>query len=305
MDGPTTDFTKACYHNVYPAISPVRSELSQVGQNVLITGGGTNIGKVIAKSFAIASAKTVVIVGRRINVLTSAVAELQQAAEAAGSSTQFLARSCDVADSTMVNSLWDFLSAQRIHIDVLVLNAVRFTEPKQLVDLGIDEVWRQFEVNVKGPLHFTERFQKQSGRGQKFLLNVTTAAMHMLHNSMVATRPSYSLTKASITYAAQVIADSVKPEEIQVISFHPGMIYTDIWKSIGITQDQLPFDTLELAGGLAVWAASKESAFLHGRYIISNWDVDELAEGETKAHLEENPDYLRLAVIGLRGTDRA
>ena len=64
-------------------------------------------------------------------------------------------------------------------------------------------------------------------------------------------------------------------------------------------------DLDDLPGAFAVWAASKEAEFLHGRYVWASWDVGELSKGETRKCVDENPDYLRVGIVGLRGTNRA
>lgn len=56
-----------------------------------------------------------------------------------------------------------------------------------------------------------------------------------------------------------------------------------------------------LPGAFAVWAASKEASFLHGRYVWNSWDVEELANSETLARLKEDRDYLKIIVKGLKG----
>lgn len=162
-----TDFTPTVHRDVYPAISPNRPELTQAGKTVLITGGGTGIGKATAKNFILASAATVIIIGRRAEKLKEAVKELEQVAKDTKAPTKIVARSCDIAKSAESNSLWDDLAAEGTAIDVLVLNAAAFSDPKSLFDLGIDQVWYQMEVNVKGPLLFAERFYKQTSQGQK------------------------------------------------------------------------------------------------------------------------------------------
>lgn len=307
IDVPTSDFTKVAHRATYPAIDPARPELSQAGRTVLITGGGTNIGKAIATAFTIAGAKTVIIASRNKAVLDAAAADLQKHAASIKSPTTVISRPCDVSKDEEVVALWDWLAAENITIDVLVLNAAMFAEAKLLHQLGIERLWKEFEVNVKGPLYFTEKFlnQKDFASSPKALLNVTTAAIHMLQNPIVQARPSYSLTKSAATYAVSQVADSYKPEQLQVLSFHPGMLYGDGWKAFGITEDMIPFDSLDLPGSFSVWAASKEAHFLHGRYVCANWDVDELLTGVTKKHLDEDPDYLRLAITGVRGTNRA
>lgn len=53
-----------------------------------------------------------------------------------------------------------------------------------------------------------------------------------------------------------------------------------------------------LCGSFAVWAASKEAEFLHGRMVWSAWDVDELATGEVRNKIESDPEYLRASIVG-------
>ncbi|CAK7235113.1 hypothetical protein SBRCBS47491_009180 [Sporothrix bragantina] len=307
LEPPISDFTKVQHQKTYPTIDPSRAELSKAGQVVLITGGGTNIGKAIATAYTTAHAKTVIIASRNKAVLDATAEELQKYAASIKSPTQIVVRTVDYSKDEEIVGLWDALAAENITVDILVLNAALFAEAKLLHNLGIERLWKEFEVNVKGPLYFAEKFQKQKGflDSPKALINVTTGAMHMLDNPLVSSRPSYPLTKASATFAVSQIADAYKPEQLQVLSYHPGMLYGEGWKAFGITEDMLPFDTLDLPGSFAVWAASKDAHFLHGRYVAANWDVDELNSGETKKHLEDNPDYLRLAVTGLRGVKRA
>jgi len=162
-----TNVTPTVHRAPYSTISPTRPELSQAGKTVLITGGGTGIGKAIARNFALASAAIVIIVARQADRLKNAAAELEKDAKDTHSPTKFIARSCDVTKSLEVTALWTDLAAQGIKVDVLVLNAAKFSGPQTLFELGIEEVWSQFEANVKGPLHLAEQFHKQPGESQK------------------------------------------------------------------------------------------------------------------------------------------
>lgn len=56
---------------------------------------------------------------------------------------------------------------------------------------------------------------------------------------------------------------------------------------------------VSLPASVAVWAASDEAAFLHGRFIWARWDVEELASGEIRERLESDEKFLRIGVHGL------
>jgi NAD(P)-dependent dehydrogenase (short-subunit alcohol dehydrogenase family) len=165
-----TNVTETIHQKPYHAISPTRAELSQAGRSVLITGGGTGVGFSIAQAFIRASAATIIIVGRRAEVLNSARLRLEEEAKAVGARTKIITKPCDVISTTEVDKLWEDLRKQDISVNVYIANAAKFTEVQPLLELGTDEVWNQVETNVKSPLHFAEKFWKQPGDNQKVRL---------------------------------------------------------------------------------------------------------------------------------------
>jgi NAD(P)-dependent dehydrogenase (short-subunit alcohol dehydrogenase family) len=78
----------------------------------------------------------------------------------------------------------------------------------------------------------------------QFIVNVTTANIHATQHPAVATRAAYTVSKFAGTLFFQCLAQDYPPEKIQIISFHPGLIYNDYWKSLGI--DPKHFDDGEL-----------------------------------------------------------
>jgi NAD(P)-dependent dehydrogenase (short-subunit alcohol dehydrogenase family) len=85
-------------------------------KHILVTGGGTGLGKSIAKRYLELGAE-LVICGRRSEVLETAAAELRAATR--GSITT---ESCDVRESDQVEAMMDRIW-QRKPLDVLVNNA--------------------------------------------------------------------------------------------------------------------------------------------------------------------------------------
>lgn len=130
---------------------------------------------------------------------------------------------------------------------------------------------------------------------------------------------SYGLSKSAGTLFAQLLANQIPPEKLQIVSYHPGSVWNPGWP---LPKDAGEFDdrtlrlqlsvpglglttTASLAGAFAVWAASSEAAFLNGRTVWASWDVEELAKGEVRKMIEEDGDYLRISVVGYHEAKRA
>ena len=264
----SSNFTKIYHTAPYPTISPTRPELSQAGRTVLVTGASMGIGRAIARNFALAHAETVVLVARNLDTLKATLAELQQAAIAANSPTKYLAHQADISDPTAVASLFTWLATSGIAVDVLINNAAVLSEMRSILDQGAEKIWSQFEGNVHGPLLLIDAFYKQPllTNKQKYLVHISTQAIHMTSHPIVRAFPSYCLTKQAGTLLMQMLALEVDPAQMQIVSVHPGVIFNHAWASA--PEEARPkFDDENLPGQYAVWAASEEARFLHGRFV--------------------------------------
>ncbi|CAI6339128.1 unnamed protein product [Periconia digitata] len=300
-----TNVTSTTHNTTYSALSPTRPELSQANRVVLITGGGTGIGKSMAQHFALASASHVIIAGRRVDVLDAAVKELSEAATEAKSPTQFLRYKLDQSSKSDITALFEDLAAKSLAVDVLVLNAAKFADMTPLVELGTDELWGHMEANVRSAMYLTEFFMKQNPDKKKYLVNMTSAVIHSQTHPMVVNLAPYYISKSAAAVYIQAIANQTSREQLQVVTLHPGTVFGDGFERIGITEDMLPFDDVKLPGSYGVWAASDEAAFLHGRTVWAAWDVEELANGDVGKLIKSDPDYLQMSLVGLKLGNRA
>ncbi len=57
--------------------------------------------------------------------------------------------------------------------------------------------------------------------------------------------------------------------------------------------------TENLPGHYAVWAASDEAKFLHGRFTWAAWDVDEISSGPIRDRITADGNYLKVGVVGV------
>ncbi|KAI0815863.1 putative short-chain dehydrogenase [Xylaria sp. FL0064] len=301
MWGKYANLTDRVHKNTYASIDPSRPELSQAGRTVLITGGNSGIGYGIAQAFLRASAAKVIILSRRKEVLAEAAQRLAAEGAAAGYKGEVVGVPCDMNDPAAVDALWARLRDDGVVVDVLVLNVAMFAPKKPLLEVGTSEVWKIFDANVRAQMQMVERFYKQEGKGAsdiKNLVHVSTAAIHDFFR-IAANAVGYGLTKNAGQLTMQLIAKDTPPEKMQIVSYHPGALYTDAAKSSGWTEDALPWDHIDLPGHYAVWAASPEAKFLHGRFTWASWDVDQLKDGELRKRIDEDPYFLRIGVNGL------
>ncbi|KAI0205875.1 short-chain dehydrogenase [Astrocystis sublimbata] len=296
MFGKYATFTDPVHNNTYPAISPERPELSQAGKTVLISGGNTGIGYGIARGFAKASAAKVIITGRRTEVVAQAAENLKREA----GETEVVGIPCDVSNEASVEALWSRLKAEGTVVDVLVLNAVAFPPEKPLRDIGVKDIWKLYDSNVRAPLQMSEEFYRQERKGgsaTKYLIYVSSVSVHDF--SVGKEFPGYGLTKHSVQLGLQLIAQDTPSEELQIISYHPGAIFTENAQGKGYTEDMIPWDHVDLPGHFAVWAASPEASFLHGRFVWASWDVEKLQNGEIRKRIDDDPAYLKIGINGL------
>lgn len=102
--------------------------------------------------------------GRRKDVVATAVRKLTDEASA-GYTGEVVGVPCDVTDAAAVDALWARLRDDGVVVDVLVLNMAKIAPKKPLLEAGTDEVWKNYDGNVRAQLQMTERFYKQEGKG--------------------------------------------------------------------------------------------------------------------------------------------
>ncbi|CVL08347.1 hypothetical protein FPRO06_12751 [Fusarium proliferatum] len=278
----------------YEAISPSRPELSQAGHTVLVAGASTGIGFSIAESFASASATRLIITGRRKDPLSNAADKIKTKY----SSVEVIPIINDFADENATREFWKKLAEDGVFVDVLVLSAAKMWLPNTILGLGYEIFKDGLGVNLTAPYLWTSLFHKQreiDPSRKLVLLNLSSIAIHLTQLSVPI--PLYSITKSAGTMMMQHIAMTVPSSEMQVISFEPGLHYTESFERF-TDENSFKWDDIKLPGDFAVWAASEEAEFLHGRFIWAKWDVNELKAGPLRKKIDSDSSLFRVGVSG-------
>jgi NADP-dependent 3-hydroxy acid dehydrogenase YdfG len=230
--------TRTWHTRSYPSISPTKLSLSLAGKTILLTGGGSGIGLSIAKSLALASAKNLIILGRRESVLSSAAETITSTA---GNKTRVHPVVCDVSKKEDVDAAFEKIGKllSGVKIDVLVLNAGYFTGLRPLGTETVSEWQTAFEVNVLSLYLVTTAFLSHHPENKKgMIINISTAIAH-LSASYFHGFSSYAATKLGGTKFMSYVEEENK--DLKIVNVHPGQVTeTDMaGKAKGDDQNEL------------------------------------------------------------------
>jgi NAD(P)-dependent dehydrogenase (short-subunit alcohol dehydrogenase family) len=217
--------TKTWHTKPYPFISPTRPELSAAGRSVVVTGGGTGIGKAVAIAFAQAGAKSVAIIGRRLDKLQSAVSEISTAVPD-GTQALVIYEQVDLLSSAdTVRGMRSIADKVGGTIDVLVSNAAPLPEPSAgsstFAEVTDEEVLGGIRGFVMTALHAIQAFLPLTGPNPVLLSTNTCFA----HWPAVRGFGMYSFVRAALLKMTDYI--QAENPHVRVISTQPGWVATE------------------------------------------------------------------------------
>lgn len=205
--------TQKAYNATYPAISPLRPEVSLHGKTAIVTGAGTAIGRESARAFAQAGATTIFLIGGRREALLAETAEAIK--KEFGNAVTVDYATADMTDTATIRNILDGRVQQW---DVLLLNAGYLATPATIVDADLDNWGRCWDVGVKGNLQMIQSLLPKRRPGAAIL--AASSAIINLPPEWAARIAPYAATKTAIAKFFEAFA--VKVPDVQWVSFHPG-----------------------------------------------------------------------------------
>lgn len=173
---PGYHFTPTIHHGTYPAIDPLRANLT--GKVVFVSGASRGIGRSIAISFAKAGAAGIVIAARTDEDLKDVEDDVLRAAAEAKRSTRVLMVYLDLLDGASIQSIASQVREEFGRLDVIVNNAATIDRPLPLSSNDMDDWWTPFTVNVRGTLTVTRALLpllKSTESGGKVVINIVSS----------------------------------------------------------------------------------------------------------------------------------
>lgn len=204
---------------------------------ILITGAGTGFGKEIA--LRLASQGHDVIAGVEI---IAQVNSLRFEAKARGADLRV--EKLDVTDPDDRQHAWTW------DVDVLLNNA-GVSEGGSTVDIPEDRLFRQFDVNVFGPVLLTQRFAKRMAARRRGRIVFMSSVAGLTTDPFTG---AYSGSKHAVEAFADALDQELAEFGVTVATVNPGPFLTGFndtmfeeWKTWGDDPSQRLFDYSELS----------------------------------------------------------
>ncbi|KAK8104408.1 uncharacterized protein PG998_011441 [Apiospora kogelbergensis] len=269
-------FCKKRHSKPYPFIDPAKADLS--GQTVVITGASRGIGRAATFSFVRAGCRRLVITARSApeGLAAELRKEATETARAGSAELDVLALAVDVTDNASVEAAAATV-ADRFGgvVDTLVNNAGYLPAGADRMGEADAADWLHCaEVNLKGLYRVSRQFLPLVLRSPsaRTVINVGSAGAHHVVPAMSA-------------YQTRLVA----------VTVHPGCIHTELALGLPANYHHLLTDAPELPADTFVWIAKERRAWLSGRYLEANWDMEEF-EGKQEDVVKRDVLKFRMTV---------
>lgn len=204
------------------------------GRTVLITGGTSGIGLELAQRL-LARGNAVVVTGRDDKKLAQAQTALPG----------LRAIRSDVSDPADIDSLHDQVMAEHPALDILINNAGIMRNIKLRDDHGLDDLTREIDVCLTGPMRMIQRFLPHLlSRPEAAIVNVSSGLAFV----PFPPAPIYSAAKAGLHAYTQVLRVQLRDTRVAVVELAPPGTDTSLYhgefaKEVGETKP-MPLNVL-------------------------------------------------------------
>jgi NAD(P)-dependent dehydrogenase (short-subunit alcohol dehydrogenase family) len=200
-----------------------RSGEGGVSKVIVITGGGTGLGRALARRFA-AEGERLALLGRRLDKVEAVAAELGDCA---------VPVQCDVSSPDSVRAAFSAIAGRYGQIDVLINNAAVF-KPFLVAEASDEQILQAVGTNLTGPILCARSAIPLMPRGG-CILNVSTEVVGHHYYPFFTL---YGASKAGMERFSLNLAQELEPQGIRVSIVRAGqMIDEDMdWGDLDLAQ---------------------------------------------------------------------
>lgn len=197
-------------------------QLSLADRTIIVTGGGSGIGKGVATA-VVASGGDVVLVGRNADRLAAAQEEIT--ATAGDGSGEVRYEPADVTNEDEVAAMVAAATAWRGRLDGVVHCAGGSETIGPITQVDSDAWRRTVDLNVNGTMYVLKHTAREMVRGGGgSFIGISSVAASNTHRWFGA----YGVSKSAIDHMMQLGADELGASWVRVNSIRPGLIRTEL-----------------------------------------------------------------------------
>ncbi|KAJ5457892.1 hypothetical protein N7475_009280 [Penicillium sp. IBT 31633x] len=277
---------------------------------VVITGGGSGLGRIMTKALDANEVHKIFILGRREDALEETVSQTINGT--------VIPIKCDITSKESLEAAYKAVAAQTTHVDLLIANSgimgplMKPPQPAEdgslpplsqvrdeLFSVPMEEFNSVMNVNVTGSyytvlafLPLLEAANNRRPTPQENVLAGPTAQVIITSSIAGYLRRvpfsfAYNASKAATTHLVKMLATSFAYYGIRVNGISPGLYYSDMANHIfqasgiegrAISDGSFPRDMIpatrggseEDIGGLIVWLASDSGGYINGNILVTD-----------------------------------
>ncbi|MDB5960090.1 MAG: DltE [Massilia sp.] len=187
--------------------------MKTTGNTILITGGGSGIGRALAEAFHKAG-NEVIIAGRRQGALDEVVA----------ANPGMHAAVLDIEDAAAIAAFAKDLTARFPALDAVIHNA-GIMRTEKLIEGGLDTAEHTIATNLLGPIRLNDALLPHLlARPQASIITVSSGLAFL----PLAATPTYSATKAAIHAYTMALRHQLKSTNVEVLELAPPYVQTEL-----------------------------------------------------------------------------
>lgn len=234
-------------------------EIRLDGQVALVTGASKGIGAAIAKTLGEAGAK-VMLSSRKQDALETAASQIdgETAVFAANAGDPDQARACVEATTEAFG-----------RVDILVNNAATNPYYGPAVDIDLPRYDKTFEVNLRGPLVWTQEVWKASMQEHGGSVVNISSIGGMTTSEVIGI---YDTTKAALIHLTRILAADLSPA-VRVNGVAPGLVKTDMARALWEPNEDAIAKTIPLKrlgepqdiANMVLFLASEQASWITGQ----------------------------------------
>ncbi len=197
-------------------------------KKIIITGASTGLGLAIARQFAAA--------GYRLILISKTADKLKSAAESLKSyQVPIDIYPTDLSVKENIQVLAETLMREHDHFDILVNNAGRYV-PGSIYNEPDGQLEQMINTNLYSAYHFTRGLMPAFLRQQHgHIFNMCSIASLQAYPN----GGSYSISKYALAGFTRNLREELKPLGIKVTGIYPGATFTDSWKGSGVSEERI------------------------------------------------------------------